>query len=587
MDLIKNMPNLPVQQAISELKKQRETALALPADQAMNYILNARQPTALVHSIAETDLYLLIQETGTEDALPLIALASNRQWEFILDMSVWNSDRIDVHSLTQWLNLLFSADPDRFLRWIQHDHTEFIEWYLFNNIQIRALDPDEEPADIPDAFMTLDNIFYFRFLSRSEDMELPEDGTDPSGSDEKCYQFITQLLEKFYAEDPIQYYGMMLEAQTVIPAETEEDEFRMRNVRMAEKGFLPFDEAVGIYQPIKPDAVPNRINLCEKNDESMLPIPAYISGMLTQDNLFVRSLVQIEQDPVLSEIQTELASLTNQMVIADQKHIASRADIEAIVKKVVGYLTIGLECLSEEKPLDAVHCAALIQSRTLSGIFRLGYGAALELKWTAQKWMKQSWFSAQKLTIGFWGEEWVGVLGGLLIKKPLFFDNYQTGVIYREFQSMEDVIKTRTSLNQIMGFDHILGAMTDDLAPFLQAIPSRKQLSYQNLVLTRWAQFCLELPPEAIPIPMDRFVIFFRDLFDKLEKPDTVTSRKITQKMKLSFLSWLSERTHLTSQELADFSGQQIRQMFTELEDELGSVSEADLMPQYIQLFLV
>ena len=450
MDLIKNMPNLPVQQAISELKKQRETALALPADQAMNYILNARQPTALVHSIAETDLYLLIQETGTEDALPLIALASNRQWEFILDMSVWNSDRIDVHSLTQWLNLLFSADPDRFLRWIQHDHTEFIEWYLFNNIQIRALDPDEEPADIPDAFMTLDNIFYFRFLSRSEDMELPEDGTDPSGSDEKCYQFITQLLEKFYAEDPIQYYGMMLEAQTVIPAETEEDEFRMRNVRMAEKGFLPFDEAVGIYQPIKPDAVPNRINLSEKNDESMLPIPAYISGMLTQDNLFVRSLVQIEQDPVLSEIQTELASLTNQMVIADQKHIASRADIEAIVKKVVGYLTIGLECLSEEKPLDAVHCAALIQSRTLSGIFRLGYGAALELKWTAQKWMKQSWFSAQKLTIGFWGEEWVGVLGGLLIKKPLFFDNYQTGVIYREFQSMEDVIKTRTSLNQIM-----------------------------------------------------------------------------------------------------------------------------------------
>ena len=587
MDLIKNMLNLPVQQAISELKKQRETALALPADQAMNTILNARQPTALVHSIAETDLYLLIQETGTEDALPLIALASNRQWEFILDMSVWNSDRIDVHSLTQWLNLLFSADPDRFLRWIQHDHTEFIEWYLFNNIQIRALDPDEEPADIPDAFMTLDNIFYFRFLSRSEDMELPEDGTDPSGSDEKCYQFITQLLEKFYAEDPIQYYGMMLEAQTVIPAETEEDEFRMRNVRMAEKGFLPFDEAVGIYQPIKPDAVPNRINLSEKNDESMLPIPAYISGMLTQDNLFVRSLVQLEQDPVLSEIQTELASLTNQMVIADQKHIASRADIEAIVKKVVGYLTIGLECLSEEKPLDAVHCAALIQSRTLSGIFRLGYGAALELKWTAQKWMKQSWFSAQKLTIGFWGEEWVGVLGGLLIKKPLFFDNYQTGVIYREFQSMEDVIKTRTSLNQIMGFDHILGAMTDDLAPFLQAIPSRKQLSYQNLVLTRWAQFCLELPPEAIPIPMDRFVIFFRDLFDKLEKPDTVTSRKITQKMKLSFLSWLSERTCLTSQELADFSGQQIRQMFTELEDELGSVSEADLMPQYIQLFLV
>jgi len=33
----------------------------------------------------------------------------------------------------------------------------------------------------------------------------------------------------------------------------------------------------------------------------------------------------------------------------------------------------------------------------------------------------------------------MGVLGGILLKKPLFYDNYKTGVLYREFTSAEDV----------------------------------------------------------------------------------------------------------------------------------------------------
>jgi len=41
---------------------------------------------------------------------------------------------------------------------------------------------------------------------------------------------------------------VLLEATHVIPAETEEEELRWRNVRLAEKGFLAFDEAIGIYQ---------------------------------------------------------------------------------------------------------------------------------------------------------------------------------------------------------------------------------------------------------------------------------------------------------------------------------------------------
>ena len=43
-----------------------------------------------------------------------------------------------------------------------------------------------------------------------------------------------------------------MESVSLIPSEIEEELFRLRNVRLAEKGFLPFHEAVGVYQPLQP-----------------------------------------------------------------------------------------------------------------------------------------------------------------------------------------------------------------------------------------------------------------------------------------------------------------------------------------------
>ncbi len=576
----------PIQDAIAELAEQRKTVLALPAEKAMDAILNARHPAALVHSLPETDLFFLVQDIGPEDALPLLALASNAQWDFMLDMATWKGDRIENRSVTRWLNLRYLADPDRFLRWFHSEDPEFIEWYLFRNIQIRALEPDEEPADIPDAFMTIDNVIYFRFLPESGEMESSEADIDASDTDEERYTFITRFLEKLYSEDPIQYQNVMLETSTILPAETEEEAWRIRNVRMAEKGFLPFDEAIGVYQPLKPDAIPKRIISKKRTGEPYLPVPVYASGMLDDDNLFSRSLQVLGQDRILPEIQTELASLINQLVVADQKTIASKADIEEVVKKAVGYLSIGLERLSTP-PLDAVRSASLIRSRLLSGIFRVGYGAALELKWQAQGWMKQSWFMANKLPLGFWGESWLGVLGGLLIKKPLFFDNYQTGALYRDFRSLADIQATQSILNQIIRFDQILGAMTDDLTLFLQSVPSRQHLSYKNLILTRWVQFYIGLSGDNVPVPMDRFVLFFHDLFGKSAKSGAVKPGRIRKAMKSSFLRWLSEKTGWTASELTERSGPEMERLFAELEADLGGVSEADLDPRFIQLFLV
>ncbi len=584
------MTSSAIQQAIGKLRQQREKALSLPSSSAMDFILDAPQPAALVHSIPEMDLLFLVLDIGPEDALPLLSLASNSQWEFILDMQTWKQDRIAFSSLTRWLNLRFLADPKRFLQWARQDAVEFIELYLSKNIQVRFREPDEDISDISDDFMTLDGSLFYRMLPEFE-MEAfsdaaPEDSQAQPDTDEDRYIFVTQFLNQLYADDPIYFTNFMLETAAVLPTEAEEEAYRLHSVRMAEKGFLPFEESVGVYQPIPPEKMSRRYNTPHREDIIPLPASVYASELQKSDNLMAVALKQLAQDDLYLELQTELASLTNQIIIADRIHIESRDDLMAAVQKTTGYLSIGLEILAASQ--DRSHHAAIIRERMLSDIFRVGYGAALELKWQAQKWAPQSWTASQKLPLSFWGEAWVGVLGGLLIKKPLFFDNYQTGGgLYREFTSLADIETMRAVLNDIVRFDGILMAMTDALAPVLAHVSSKHGLLWKNLALTCWARSHLGLPMTAFALSMDQFITFYQALFDVTSASDTDSGMKISKTMKASFLKWLSDASHLPQRELTDTCGAILESLFTELEEEFAHVAPSNLNARYIQLFQV
>ena len=132
---------------IRHLAETRQHILTMPAEQAMTAILEHPQPAALVHSFPEEDLHVLIHDVGLDNALPLVGLASNRQWEFMLDMEVWNKDQLNYPLTTTWLQLLLRADPDRLVRWCFDARLEFLELYLFRNIELRVRESDQVSSD--------------------------------------------------------------------------------------------------------------------------------------------------------------------------------------------------------------------------------------------------------------------------------------------------------------------------------------------------------------------------------------------------------------------------------------------------------
>ena len=84
-----NTKDIEVKEA--SLPEDREIVsrlISMSGSQALNMILNSDQPGKLIRSMAKVDLFWLIKKIGEDDCLPLLQLASNDQWQYILDMEL-------------------------------------------------------------------------------------------------------------------------------------------------------------------------------------------------------------------------------------------------------------------------------------------------------------------------------------------------------------------------------------------------------------------------------------------------------------------------------------------------------------------
>jgi hypothetical protein len=565
---------------IENLARERKKIFSLPPEKALNSILQSPQSTALVHSFSEQDFYFLIHNIGIEDSHPLLYLASDKQWEYIIDLEAWEKDRIELSSVTKWFDLLFKIDPNRFIKWSLDQKAAFMEFYLFKNIEVKFRETEQDPSEFGDEFFTFDDILYIRFINQP--IEDERKGNESRETNNKHRDaFLSKFFKTLADVDHIIYQNILFASSNVIPAESEEEAYRLRNVRLAEKGFLPYEEAVGIYQPMKiTDFRRQKIKFTtEDPDRKMFfTVPLSQAGVLEEENNFAIALRGIPSEEVLNQIQAEFAGLCNRIISADRKTIREKNELKHIVKKVCGYLNMGLEKLTEEagEPHGNLS-ASLIQNYPLINIFRVGFGLALELKWRAERWLETSWFNTKGLVLGFWGEKWMGVLGGLLIKKPLYYGNDNSGELYREFISIQDIKETENSLNEIMGFDEIFSLISIE-----PESDTDGYLTYKNFMLTLWARNYLGLTEKLLPLTLDEFRCFFDSLWADKKLP-----RKTNPSMKASLLDWLTEKTGLMHHEITQKLGPSLENLFDEVESEYGNVSRNDLDPRYIHFFLI
>ena len=549
------------QQALASLNSKE--LLKLPGKKALELILESPRPVTLVQSLAEEDLYWLAQEIGLEDALPILSLASNDQWQFLLDLELWSKDHLEMDSVNRWIGLLLKADPERFLIWGLREHIELIELHLCKHIDVRMREEDESESDFDESYFSLDGLFYIRIKQ------------------EKYNQTIREFLERLAQHDLNRFRKILLEQSGILPAEVEENNYRFRSARLAEKGFLPFEEAIGIYQYLSPQSLIEKEpqpSYVTKDQPTPQPVPLSTSLLIRDQDLFSVSLKRIKESHILERLQTEFAGMCNQIISADGLVVRDKEALAGVVRKACGYLSIGIEKVTGGVPEKTAH---LLQEFSLPHIFRVGYGAALKLRWKTEKWLKESWFVRESFSLSFWGDGWSEILEGLLRKRPLFYTTSSKDGPYREFSTLEDITHCHRVLDEIMALDHLLSLLFAQTA-VAHPIKAYQPVIYKNLLLTSWARHHLVLTEEIEPLSVKEMKVFFRNLWGKGAKP-----YRVDTKMKEAFLDWLQMRSGQAIAETPGSVGITIDRLFSELEKEYGSVAVNDLDPRYIKHFLV
>lgn len=448
---------------------------SLSGKEVLNRILEHKRPRQLIQNMPGEDFFWLVKKVGDDDCLPLLKLASKEQWQYLLDLELWSKDRMHMEHAYRWLGRLQLADNKRLARWLLDEGQTFAYYFLFKSIQVEIKKEDEN-FDLDEGFFTFDGLYFVRVLDN-----IQKDS-------------IKNILRTIADEDLNRYHALLLGLTGAVPAEMEEEMYRLKNVRLAEHGFLPFEEAISVYSPLDPEAVlggkiakESKALLLDDSDRGLVPVSPLCHAK-SEDFLAV-TVSRITDSILLDRIAFEFAGLCNQLLSADG---LLTNDLEILVKtfrKASGYLNIALERVCGT---DISLAEEVLRSNSLISLFQVGFGLALELKWETERWIKTSWFKGQALELDFWGDWWGRTLAGVIENKPCLYVRLEKGEEYRDFERLSELDECKRLVGRVMVLDRLFESLTGQYQ-FNKEEARNSGLTFYQLLFNLWARHLLKL----------------------------------------------------------------------------------------------
>jgi hypothetical protein len=479
--------NQSIQAYAGSLLKDLET---LSEKAILNRIIEHPAPRQLIQRLPSGDFFWLVKKMGEEGALQLLRLASTEQWQYLLDLELWQKDRLDMEEASSWLRRLQLADPGRLTGWLLTDGQALAYYYLFRNIQVEVRDEDEV-YDFEEGFVTLDGLFYIKV------------------ADPDRMQTIEAMLRTMADADFLRYQALLSGLAGVLPAELEEDMYRLKNVRLAEHGFLPPEEAMLVYAPLAPEALISNgeiDRMVGSADEDALDMAPYSPLFFVEGrSLLPKALARVTDSRSVDRVRLEFAGLCNRILSADGLPTHDMDILKRVCRKSAGYMNLILEKMCGD---DIGAAASLLKHNGPVSLFRAGFGLAQSLKWETERWLKKSWFRQKGLAFDFWGEDWGYPLSGLTAKRPLYYDMQKGNGEYRDFEHDSELTAVSAILRRVMGLDTLLAQLTTD-HPLDLAAGAPRDLTFHPLLFTLWARKILNLAPSFEGISLNQAKQFF------------------------------------------------------------------------------
>jgi hypothetical protein len=526
----------------------------LSGGEILERILSEQNPRKVVEEIPAGDFFWVVKKVGSDDSLPLLELATPDQWQYLLDMEIWDRDEVNFGEALSWLKRLFESDSRRTVHWLLGEGSHLTYFIFQQSLEVILQEEDEKEHEIPEGFFTHDGVLYLR------------------AQDPEFEPFLRELTGAIAAANLPAYRTLMSGLASVIRSEMEEGMYRVRNLRLAENGFLPFEEAISIYSPLsleqlnredKPYAI---VDITPDNEgRALIPFLPLHEGK--QEGFLQEALEAVRDPQLMDRLRLEFAGIANQ--IASVEGFA-RVELDGLIgttRKAAGYLNIALEELTGRDPGRA---GALLEKNTLTSLFRAGSGFVLRVKRVAETWLRTAWFRKAGFDRGFWGDERGSMLSGLLLKKPLLYTGSRKGELYRDFTSARDLSDASRALMEMIALDGFMDALTRT-SPIGLELSEREDLTCFHLLFTFWARRRLGLEPGFSAITPTEARAFFAIL----RKGETVPPYKMERYREVFLEDMLGLASELPGDHRAALR-EELSKIWEEFVDEYKDVPRGD-----------
>ena len=290
-----------------------------------------------VDALSPQNLLLLMEDIGLSDAMFLYEMANPEQMQGILDLTLWDGEQLLQDSLVSWFRYAQAVSEECLQRLLQGiDGEVLLAFILANSTMINQPDKEEDIELDGEFVYTPDRMFLFVVPEESEAARAQA-------------STLGELIRALYDVDMEWARGLLFSALSELPSNLVSRARQFRSSRVADMGFFPFEDAIGMYHVSPIDSLTAMI--AEEVEESLQPIGD--PGDTFFDTLVPRTAhsrlndaVETLDDRGRQVFLNNLTYLTNRSLAARRKRLDEIEVVGPELRWVMGHLNLGLEVIA-------------------------------------------------------------------------------------------------------------------------------------------------------------------------------------------------------------------------------------------------
>ena len=389
-------------------------------------LLEGENPGARVRSLPVVHLNRLLSELGLHDAGDLLELASPEQVRDVLDLQIWQGDRVDLDELLDWAHGLATLSVPARRRHLRQLDIELIGLLLRSRSVIYLVAEDTElPPDEPEGLLyrTPDGWFVL----------------DVTGDTERAHQLFA-VIEALYGDDPDDMRRLLLNLRWELPSDLEEWSRRWRSARLEDLGFEDPIEALAVYAYLDPSSVRADERTTDRplvNDPEPVGRASLLPLRGPAESFWAAAVAGLPVDEA-DRLRVALMALANRTMVADRIAPTDHDLGQQSLQQLHWRLSLGLECLCAGREKRA---PAVLAGVALSRIARVGHSVLLDLRHALLSVTRHQRLGRKRGAVDLIDAPLGAQLAGILAPRPQFYDGADRAL--RPFHDRRDLERAR------------------------------------------------------------------------------------------------------------------------------------------------